>query len=89
MKKALFWLFILVLSISVFAACDEAEEPHVCEFGEWSTVKEASCSERSQAEKHHWRDQLAVGQVFADYYVEAEDRIGRKACEMADWTTFH
>ncbi len=58
MKKTL-WLALILLLVCVFAfsACDEGNEPqtpdndHVHAFGEWTTVKDATCTVKGEQER--------------------------------------
>ena len=48
MKNRLVLLLSLMLCLALFTACDSA---HICEFGEWKTIKDATCTEKGEQER--------------------------------------
>ena len=56
MKKALSFAIILLIFVLTLSACGEADQPlnstHVHNFGYWATVKEATCTEIGEKERH-------------------------------------
>ena len=53
MKKNIAIIFMIVLLVVLLVACDMPNDTpdHVCEFGEWTAVKKATCVEKGQIER--------------------------------------